>query len=99
MTTITITEARESTINAAAGLWEGEDLPDWRENEYLRGQVELLADTFGTPFTERVDWEEVKDYYASRIRMEVDERATKSGPCEWGHADRPCPHDDIEGAS
>lgn len=31
-------------ITAAFNLW-GEELPDWRENEYARGQIELLMDT------------------------------------------------------
>ena len=57
-------------LNAAAGLWAGSDIPD--ENEYLRGQVELLADMYGSPFPVEVDWDEVKDWYENQIRMLVE---------------------------
>jgi hypothetical protein len=54
-------------LRTAGNLWAGETLPDWRENEYLRGQVETLADLFGSPFESERDWEDVKDWYAARI--------------------------------
>lgn len=34
----------KAMIETAAWLWFGEELPVWYENEYLRGQVELLSD-------------------------------------------------------
>lgn len=56
-------------IKAAALLWSGGPVPDWRENEYIRGQVETISDVLGSPFSDERDWEDVKDYYADQIRQ------------------------------
>jgi hypothetical protein len=32
-------------VRGIADSWSGSDLPDWRENEYLRGQLELVMNT------------------------------------------------------
>lgn len=31
-------------FDVAADLWSGDEMPDWRENEYARGQVETIMD-------------------------------------------------------
>lgn len=41
------TPTRAEAIRAAAALWAGTDPEDMRDSEYLRGQVELIADLFG----------------------------------------------------
>lgn len=58
-------------LNAAGNLWAGSHVGDWRDNEYLRGQVETLADLFGSPFEQDHDWDEVKDWYAAQIQLEA----------------------------
>ena len=60
---------RNKAIYLANRLW-ADMIPEqgeWHEHEYLRGMVELLADTFGSPFEGEVDWETVKDWYAYKI--------------------------------
>ena len=59
----------------AANLWSGEDMPDWRENEYARGQVETLADSirlWSEGDKGELDWEDVKDRAASLINVASD---------------------------
>ena len=48
LTSLTIegVAAREQAIEAAAALLS-DDLPHWTDSEYVRGVVEVLADTFG----------------------------------------------------
>ena len=59
--------ARDAAIQAARNLCSDTDNPDWDTNDYLRGQVELLADMFGNPFGDERDSEEVRDWYAAEI--------------------------------
>jgi hypothetical protein len=56
-------------LRAAAGLWSGDVMPDWRENEYSRGQVELLMDTVRVfAGEEDLDGEAVKDRILGLVR-------------------------------
>lgn len=60
---------RDRAIEAAKDLW-ADCVPtqgEWHEHEYLRGMVEVLADTFGSPFHNEVDWDTVKEWYAYKI--------------------------------
>lgn len=43
----TMVIARQRAINAAAMLWAGDDLPPYAKDEFVRGQVETIADAFG----------------------------------------------------
>lgn len=61
---------RGSGIQAVARLWEQEEFPgSWGENEYLRGQIETLADLFGSPWLVEVDWDEVKEWYYEQVKQ------------------------------
>ena len=41
------TPTRADAIKTAAALWIGTSPDEMRDSEYLRGQVELIADLFG----------------------------------------------------
>ena len=67
-----MTNPFDQAIETAAQLWAGEpELPSLDENEYVRGQVELIADLFGSPDLEAQEfggdsikisvWETLKD--------------------------------------
>lgn len=57
-------------VTAAADLWSGSEVPDWRENEYARGQVELLMDSIDVtlPFEDDLEGEEAKDRIVRLMR-------------------------------
>ena len=57
-------------VRLAAHFWGSDVVPDWRDSEYMRAQVELLSDLFGSPFDVYADWETVKDWYMNQIRFE-----------------------------
>jgi len=62
--------------NIAATWGEGTDVPDWRDNEYLRGQLELVLETCRViteqEYADR-DWEgdELRDRVTTWIQTEV----------------------------
>lgn len=84
---------RESALTVAANLWSGDIAPDWRYNEYMRGQVETLADLFGSPFEDERDWEEVKDWYTEEIQRH------SQSPYYWMTADPDDGHPQVYGDS
>jgi hypothetical protein len=58
-------EAGQAVIAAAANLWSGGSIPDWRDNEYARGQVETIVDSVQL-YTDKavargIDGEQLKD--------------------------------------
>lgn len=62
-------------VAATADSWEGagEALPDWRVNEYMRGQIELIWNTCNVRLSldEELEGEDAKDRIWVWIREEV----------------------------
>jgi hypothetical protein len=58
---------------AAADSWAGGDLPDWREEEYLRGQIEMIWNTCNvrTPDEDEIDGDAAKDRIWTWIKKEM----------------------------
>lgn len=59
-------------IHQAADSWSGDEMPDWRDNEYARGQVELIWNTCNvrTPDEDELEGEDAKDRITDWIRAE-----------------------------
>lgn len=54
----------DTAITAIAGLWEPSTFPAFdADNEYLRGQLELVADTFPFPAEDIDKWEDNQKEY------------------------------------
>lgn len=69
-------QSRDVAIEAGRRLWADsivDQRPDWSDEDYLRGMVELLAEAFGSPFEGEVDWDTVKDWYAFKLGGAVPE--------------------------
>ena len=58
-------------IRQAAGLWDGTDPAEITlDNEYARGQVELIIDLGIAPYNS-LDWDGVKHYVLADIKNHV----------------------------
>jgi hypothetical protein len=61
-----------TAVKGVAGLWLPSEYPanDW-ENEYLRGQIELIADVFTVPEEYQGDGMVTKEYIYNLVRAEL----------------------------
>jgi hypothetical protein len=57
-------------IEQAADCWSGDDVPDWRDNEYVRGQIGLLGNVVRViPEPADENWTDLEDQHDRMLRL------------------------------